>query len=60
VLVRLRNSSIIINDQLNLLPLFILYADDVIITVVFTIIIIIAADPQLMQVKEDSYKMQVT
>jgi len=63
VLVRLRNSAIIINAQLNLLPLFILHADvTVIIIVVITIIIIIiiAADPQLMQVKEDSYKMWVT
>jgi len=65
VLVRLRNSAIIINAQLNLLRLFILHADvtviiTVVITIIIIIIIIIAADPQLMQVKEDSYKMQVT
>jgi len=56
VLVRLRNSAIIINAQLNLLRLFILHADVTVIIIV-VIIIIIAADPQ---VKEDSYKMQVT
>jgi hypothetical protein len=59
VLVRLRNSAIIINAQLNHLPLFILHADVAVIIIVI-ITIIIAADPQLMQVKEDSYKMRVT
>jgi hypothetical protein len=58
VLVRLKNSAIIINPKLNLLPLFILHAEVPVIIVVITIIT--AADPQLTQMKEDSYKKWVT